>query len=92
MFRSVNYNFSVTKRTGRLLLCDSNEEELEEIPDGSCDVHFSELHSGLALSLSLATCSVGGNAINRWAPFQDLWKASKKMSKCLCDRKNNHYE
>ena len=42
--------------------------------------------------LSLATRFAGGNAINRRAPFQDLWKASKKKSKWLCDRKNKHYE
>ena len=62
MFRSVNDNCSTAKRTGRLLLCDGDDEEQEEMHDGSCDMHFSNLHSGLALSVM--TRSSGGHAIN----------------------------
>ena len=43
MFRLVNDDFSTVKMTGRILLCDSDEEEEEEMLDGSCDVHFAEL-------------------------------------------------
>ena len=57
--------------------------------DGSCDMHFSNLYSGLSLSLAI---SAGGHAINRWVAFQDLWKAAKKMSKQLCDKNNKSYE
>ena len=51
VFRSVNDNCSTMKRTGRLLLCDCDEEEQEKMPDGSCGMHFANLHSRLALSL-----------------------------------------
>ena len=68
LFRSVSDDFLVAKRRGRLLLFDGDEEDHEEMPDGSCDVHFTNLHS--RLSLSLSTRSSGGNEINRWAPLQ----------------------
>ena len=44
-FRSVNDNCSTEKRTGTLVLCDGDEEEQEEVPDGSCDMHFANLYS-----------------------------------------------
>ena len=51
MFRSLNDNCSTATRTGRLLLCDGDEEEQDEIPDGSCDVNFANLHGGIDLSV-----------------------------------------
>ena len=89
MFGSENDNFSTAKRTGRLLLCDGDEEEQEEIPDGPCSMRF-ELHSGLYLSL--VTRSSGGNVINCWAAFQNIWLPCKKMSEQLFDRKNKRYK
>ena len=89
-FRSANDDCSTAKRMDRLLLCDSDEEEQEETPDRSCDMHFANLHS--RLTLSLVMLSSRGNVINRWAQFQNLWMPYKKMSKWFCDRKNESYE
>ena len=86
----MNDNFSTEKRTVQLLLCDGDKNEQEEIPDGSCDMNFANLYTGL--DLSLMTHSAGGNVINRLAAFQDLWKVAKKMLKCLCGKKNKCYE
>ena len=38
IFRPVNDNCATAKKTGRLLLCDGDEEEQEEQPNGSCDM------------------------------------------------------
>ena len=90
IFRPVNDNCATAKKTGRLLLCDGDEEEQQEQPDGSCDMHFGNLYTGLALSL--VTRTSGGRVVNRWAPFQDLLRDAKKMAKWLCDKKNKRYE
>ena len=60
------------------------------MPDGSCDMHFANLHIGLALSV--ATRSSGGHVINRWGPFQNLWMSCKRMSKQICDRNKKRCE
>ena len=52
MLGLVNDDCLTAKRTGRLLLWDRDEEEKEEMTDGSCDTHFFNLHSGLTLSLA----------------------------------------
>ena len=88
--RSANDNYLTAKMLGLFVLCDGDDEEQEEMPDGSCDMHFANMCSGLALSVAIR--SSGGDAINRWVPFQNLWIPCKKMSKSLCNRNNERHE
>ena len=54
-------------------------------------MHLGSLQLGLALSL--VERRTGGVVVNRWDPFQDLYKAVKEMMKHLFGKKSKgHYE
>jgi hypothetical protein len=55
-------------------------------PDGECVMHIASLMLGLALSL--VERKSGNVVVNRWAPFQDLFKLVKAMMTHLFGKKN----
>lgn len=94
IFRAVNDNCSTAVKAGRLIVAGGDEalaeaQKAEGGPKPACDMHLGSLALGLALSL--VERRQGGRVINRWAPFQDLFKDLKKMVKYVSDKKNKRF-